>query len=49
MKTNPFHSIEPSANVYHDNTSCVDGNNIETKYKRAGTANRPRCTRCSSL
>lgn len=49
-KTMPFHSIKPQAkNVYHDNSACTEGNNIESYYKRMGTANRPRCEHCSRL
>ncbi len=48
-KTSPFHSIEPGREVYHDNTSCTEGNNIESKYKRYGTAGRRKCSHCSRL
>jgi hypothetical protein len=50
MKTQPFHSARPGdKQVYHDNTSCTEGNNIEDRYKRQGTAGRPLCQRCASL
>ena len=50
MKVSPWHSSRVSdPNVYHDNTLCTEGNNIEDKYREAGTDNRPRCKHCSKL
>ena len=49
-KVSPFHSVKPNAsNVYHDNNSCTEGNNIETENKRSGTDGRPKCDHCSRL
>lgn len=49
-KVAPFHSCkEPTRQVYHDNSACTEGNNIEEKYKRSGTDGRPRCERCNEL
>ena len=49
-KVAPFHSVKLYAkNVYHDNDKCTEGNNIETQYKRSGTANRPKCEHCQRL
>ena len=49
-KVAPFHTIKPnSSNVYHDNGSCTEGNNIEAYYRRSGTGGRPKCHRCSVL
>lgn len=49
-KVAPFHSTKPnSSNVYHDNSSCTEGNNIEPKYKAQGTAGRPKCEHCKRL
>lgn len=49
-KVNPFHSVKPNAsNVYHDNSSCTEGNNIETENKRSGTDGRPKCASCVRL
>lgn len=49
-KVAPFHSIKPNtSNVYHDNSLCTEGNNIEKQYHRSGTANRPRCDHCNRL
>ena len=46
----PWHSIKPATkNVYHDNTACTEGNNIETYYLKAGTAGRPLCEHCARL
>ena len=48
-KVNPFHSTHPSATVYHDNNKCTEGNNIEAKHKKPGTAGRPKCDHCKRL
>ncbi len=49
-KVSPFHSSRPNdRNVYHDNSSCTEGNNIEPRYKTPGTGGRPRCEHCSRL
>jgi hypothetical protein len=50
VKTSPFHSIKQyTRNVYHNDTLCTEGNNIETENRRPGTAGRPLCDRCASL
>ena len=49
-KVAAFHSVKQNTrNVYHDNNSCTEGNNIETHYRRSGTAGRPRCEHCNRL
>lgn len=49
-KVSPFHSVRPNdPKVYHDNDQCTEGNNIETKNRKAGTDNRPRCDHCGRL
>lgn len=49
-KVAPFHSVKPNTrNVYHDNSSCTEGNNIETANKKSGTDGRPKCEHCSRL
>lgn len=49
-KVAPFHSVKVNAkNVHHDNSACTEGNNIESQYKRQGTAGRPRCEHCNRL
>jgi hypothetical protein len=49
-KVPPFHSIHLNhRNVYHDNSQCTEGNNIEAKYRASGTGGRPRCEHCSRL
>lgn len=35
--------------VHHDNTSCMEGDNIEKNYHRYGTDNRPLCKQCERL
>lgn len=49
-KVSAFHSKLPSDNpVYHDNSSCTEGNNIETKNRMPGTGGRPKCDHCKRL
>lgn len=50
-KVSPFHSVKETTDrkVYHDNSSCTEGNNIEPENKRSGTDGRPKCSRCLSL
>ena len=46
-KTAPFHSVKQ--NVYHDNTSCTEGNNIEKVNLKQGTGGKPKCSHCQKL
>jgi hypothetical protein len=46
-KVSAFHSIKQS--VYHDNSDCNTGNNIETENRRSGTGGHPRCSECARL
>ncbi len=49
-RTSPWHSALASDRpVYHDNTSCTEGNNIEDKNRRDGTGGRPKCDHCKRL
>lgn len=49
-KVSPFHSkLENDPQVYHDNSACTEGNNIEDKNRKPGTDGRPRCSRCTEL
>jgi hypothetical protein len=49
-KTAAWHSTRTNdRNVYHDDTACTEGNNIEAKYRAAGTGGRPKCDHCSRL
>ena len=48
-KVTPIHSIEPSATVYHDESTCTERNNIEDRYRRQGTAGRPKCDHCQVI
>lgn len=53
MKTNPWFSTEilekPEDMIHHDNTSCMDGDNVEKSHHRYGTDNRPLCKQCARL
>lgn len=42
-----WHSI--LRDVYHNNTACNTGNNIEREYLRLGTGNKRRCQECARL
>jgi len=46
-KTSAFHSVKQD--VYHDNTACTEGNNIEKENLRPGTGGKRKCVRCSGL
>jgi hypothetical protein len=46
-KKSPWYSAKIGAKpVYHNNSSCNTGNNIEKEYIRQGTGNRPLCDEC---
>lgn len=46
-KKSPWHSIK--ADVYHNNTNCNTGNNIERENIRLGTGGKRLCNECSRL
>jgi|CXWL01.1.fsa_nt_gi hypothetical protein len=49
-KVAPFHSTKPaSRQVYHDQSACTEGNNIERRYLTAGTGGRRQCEHCARL
>lgn len=48
-KVPAFHSKRPGETVYHNNSACTEGNNIEKKYLTSGTGGRPLCNHCSKL
>lgn len=49
-KVRAWHSIrESDRKVYHDNNKCTEGNNIEDRYRRDGTAGRRQCEHCARL
>jgi hypothetical protein len=45
----PWHSTAPGITVYHNNTLCTEGNNIEQYYHAYGTGNKVLCKRCAFL
>lgn len=50
MVTKPWHSVKlTDPQVYHNNTECNTGNNIETENRREGTGGRPLCKECARL
>lgn len=47
-KKSPWHSIKKDAElVYHDNSNCKTGNNIEKENIRPGTGGRRLCDECA--
>jgi hypothetical protein len=42
-----WHSIK--SEIYHDNTACNTGNNIEPEHLRQGTGGKPLCNECKLL
>ena len=47
VRKSPWHSVKQE--VYHDNTDCNEGNNIETENLRQGTGGKPKCKACERL
>ena len=46
-RTSPWHA--DSADVYHNNTACTLGNNIERRNRREGTGGKRQCDPCKRL
>ncbi len=54
MIVSAWHSIEVEEGtkkvpVYHHNSSCKTGQNVEKNRRRYGTDNRPLCQTCARL
>jgi len=45
-KKKPWHSNQPEREVYHDETDCNTGNNIETENITRGTGGKRKCREC---
>ena len=45
----PWYSTRPVATKYHDNTRCIEGNNIEDRNIARGKGKLPLCRRCAEL
>jgi hypothetical protein len=48
-KHTPWYSTRPPATKHHDNTRCIEGNNIENRDLAHGTGKLPLCNRCAAL
>ncbi|GGA60178.1 hypothetical protein GCM10011499_33010 [Pelagibacterium lentulum] len=49
-KRSPWHSKAPnSRKVHHDETTCTEGNNIESYNKVSGTGGYPKCDHCRRI
>lgn len=46
-RKSPWHSILQF--VYHNNTGCTEGNNIEARNRRDGTGGKTICSHCARL
>jgi hypothetical protein len=46
-KTAAFHAKD--SKVHHNNTSCTEGNNIESRNRIAGTGGKRLCSHCARL
>lgn len=46
-KKAPWHSVK--ASVYHDDSDCNTGNNIERENLRSGTGGKSKCAECKRL
>lgn len=45
----PWHSTRLGESVYHNNTECTEGNNIERRYYAIGEGGKTLCTHCARL
>lgn len=48
-KVPAFHSKLLGTTVYHDNSSCTEGDNIESYNRVLGTGNLAKCHHCKLL
>ncbi len=49
MKKKPWHSDQQSTEVYHNDTNCNTGNNIEKENLARGKNGRRLCKECKRL
>jgi hypothetical protein len=49
MVTLPWHSTRAGETVYHNNTDCTEGNNIECYYSAGGDGGLKLCAHCARL
>ena len=47
MNRTPWHSIKQM--IYHNETACAVGNNIQIKNLREGAGGKPLCKECADL
>lgn len=49
MKVKPRHSVKPNREVYHDESSCTERNNIEKENVRPGKGGKRKCSKCKKI
>lgn len=49
MQKGASHSKEPETEVYHDNTECTEGDNIESYNLEGGKGGLRKCAHCARL
>ena len=50
MKVPAFHSrLTSHRPVYHDESRCTEGDNIESYNRVSGTGGRPKCDHCKRI
>jgi hypothetical protein len=48
-KVAAFHSKLPGTDRHHNNNKCIEGFNIDSKNRVAGTGGHPLCSHCAKL
>lgn len=48
-KVTAYYSAKPETKVFHDESGCTEGNNIESWNVRPGEGGKRRCDRCERL
>jgi hypothetical protein len=48
-RKSPWYSAKSGTEVYHNNSACTEGNNIERENVRQGTGGKSLCSSCKRL
>jgi hypothetical protein len=49
MKVPAFHSKLPGTSKHHDESTCTEGDNIESYNRASGTGGLPKCDHCKRI